>query len=227
MEKITLKGTKEQLQYLVVQNLALHQVMASKDIGEFYGQPVESYDESTTYKPFLRLYFEQDEKDIVGAKQKATAELSFTLMNKTSKNINKGDLDTLARKIKEVFGTSSKFLWKKGKKYCTYEDKENGYNLQIMALSVAEAKDVAQAIVSIQGHTYAVKNLTLHENQDEAAKYPDTPASVSILGDTYKEPHRRPRVDVRFAYATCHIWLKKKPVFLVDTIYKSSQSILR
>lgn len=226
-ERIILTGPDKLLRPVITQVMAQHQLLCNKDIGEFYGQSVEDFDEQQSYKPYVRLVFQQDENAVTGGKTPATAELSFKLMDLTSKTITNNNLNFLADKIKKVFGTGSKYLWKKGKKYCTYKDLEHGYNLQMLVLSVAEAKDLAKAVVSIQGHAYADKNLLLHEDQDESSNYPDNPPKISILGDTYSEPHQRPKIDVRFAYATCNIWLKKKPIYLVDTVHKSSHSLLR
>ena len=71
-------------------------------------------------------------------------------MDKDSESITKTDLTALANKIKQEFGVSNGYTCKKGKEYHNYTDKEKGDQLQILAFSESEAKQLINKVLNIK-----------------------------------------------------------------------------
>lgn len=59
-----------------------------------------------------------------------------------------------------------------------------------------------------------MKFLTRTENQAELERYPDTPQTKLILGETVTLARTRPKVDVRFTHADAVVHKLRQPTIL-------------
>ncbi|MGK7885709.1 MAG: hypothetical protein AB4057_13920 [Crocosphaera sp.] len=147
------------------------------------GMPKGSLDPIRKYKPQIYLYFKQDSDTVEDDYSPVDGRISFRLMDEDSESITKTKLTTLANKIKTEFGTGNGFTWKKGKEYYSYTDKEKGYQLQILAFSETEAKQVINKVLDIQGHSFQRKKFRKSVNDDPTNAYPIIPPNQNILGE--------------------------------------------
>lgn len=213
---IILKGQAKLLEPIITMLMAIYQILEAKDIGHIYGIPVEEYDRQHVYRPQVTLHFSQNPLETTGGTRPISGQVSFRLMNETSKSITVATVQALATKIKQVFGVGTPYKWSKGKELVNYYDLANGYYLKILCRNKTDGKDLITKILSIQSHTYEAKYLKLEKDEDELSNYPDIPPKINILGDAIQEPRKRPIADVRFTHAEVAIWAKGKPVVLVD-----------
>lgn len=209
---------------MITQVLAIHQMFEDKDIGTINVTPIDEPTKSKTYKPFVTIHFKEDEDRLTGKSGLNTGEVSFRLMNETSESITQVKINKIAEKIEQIFDTSNKYVWRKGKQYVTYRDLEQGYQFQILCPDKSEAKDLIKNVLLIQNHTYEPKNLKVHIDEDEASNYPSNPGTIRILGETVEKPKLRPSVSVRFTHATIQVWARRKPVTIVDTRKRSEKA---
>lgn len=179
-----------------------------------YGIPVASYNESFKYKPTITLYFKEDQEDVDPDYQPLRSQISFRLMDETETTVSKVELTALATKIKQEFGLSNGYKFKRGKTLCSYFDKEKGYQLRLFVFSETEGKEVINKILDIQSHSAEWENLTITTNDQESSAYPTIPPQKNILGKLERMPRKRPVGYVRFTHATCQLWGKTKPVTL-------------
>lgn len=226
-QSIVLQGTKLELMELIPQLMVFYQLIEAKDVGVINVLPIHERQkkERSVYRPRVTLHFQQDKVGNTKASDLETGDISFRLMDESSESISQAKINLLTSKIEQAFTTGNDFVWRKGKQHATYYDLEKGYQLQILCLSKAEAKDLVKAVLSIQNDIYLPKNLKMHLDEDESANYPSNPGTIKILGETVKKPEIRPTVNVRFTHATIKIWALRKPVILVDTRARASEQI--
>jgi hypothetical protein len=148
------------------------------------------------------------------------ARISYRLMNETSTSLTKTELTSLANRIKTEFGASNGYIWRKGKDMATYKDVENGYDFQLLVRSKTDAKELISKILDTNQDTPDWKFLQYKENDEPTSAYPTLPPAQVILGDSIREPRRRPIGEVRFLYAHCDIWGRGKPVILYDRSFR-------
>ncbi|PSF33636.1 hypothetical protein C7H19_19820 [Aphanothece hegewaldii CCALA 016] len=189
-------------------------------IEPWYGIPVDDYQQKVEFKPLVHLYFREDNSDVDVNYRPLRMQISFRLMNETSTTITKTELTTLATKIKTNFCTNHGRTFKKGKELYTYFDLEKGYQLKVYAFSETEAKTLIDQVLDLQSHTFDDKKFTSHLAKNASSKYPTIPPSALILGETKREPRKRPVGTVRFQYAIAQIWGRTKPVVLVDRSFR-------
>jgi len=182
----------------------------------FYGIPLDDLQASRKFKPQVTLYFKEDDDDVEENLRPMWGEISFRLMNESSTTITKTELNTLANKIKTVFGAANGYIWKKGRKLFSYTEKEKGYQLQLLCRDEATAKELINKVLNLQSHTPDWKFLKSNIADDENESFPYNPGNHTILGKSRKKPRQRPMVDVRFQYATVTIWGLNKPIALYD-----------
>lgn len=181
-----------------------------------YGMPTALFDELFSYRPLVTLYFREDAQDVDPDFQPLRVQISFRLMNETSKTISKAELTSLANKIKAEFGGATAYRWHKGKTCCFYNDKAEGYWLKVFAYSVSEGKEVIGKVLNLRNQTPDWSKLTINENDQAMSAYPTIPQTQVIAGETVRMPRKRPVGYVRFERATCQIHGKTKPVTLYD-----------
>lgn len=168
-------------------------------------------------KPKILLYFSEDITDVETGYDPVAGEISFRLMNEPETGImSQSEAVSYATKIKNTFGTGNGFVWRKGREMYNYTDWYKGYQLQVLAIGEAEAKEVISAALSIQSHTADWDNLSKSVAVNASTAYPAVPGMVTTVGKTVRLPRRRPVANVRFRYAQLHIHTLSRPVLLYD-----------
>ena len=89
--------------------------------------------------PKIVLYFEEDRAEVEEGYAPVKGTIGFRIMDKQA-DITKAELRTIATRIKTQFNTKEHQQWRKGKVMCSYTDWEQGYQLQLLCKTVAEAK---------------------------------------------------------------------------------------
>lgn len=213
-KKIILKGTTEDLKPIVTHLLAMNQMLESKDIGTIYGEPSHEFQARRRFKPQVELFFLEDEQDVVLGYRQVEGQIKFRIFNEEFDTISKAEATALGQKIKAVFGANGGYVWVKGKEMWSYTDWDKGYQLQLLCRSEAGARSLASAVLSIQNHTLEATKFQLTKNQDELTKYPYTPPTKTIMGESVRMPRYRPNVEVRFKYAALHVYGLPNPILL-------------
>ena len=162
-------------------------------------------DKIRSFKPIVTLYFVQSKLDVKEGFRPVDGRISFRLMNESSETLTKRKLETLARQIKKLFASSNGYIWKKGKFQYTYADWEKGYQLQILARTEAQAKEIVTQVLKIQSHVPEWKNFFISRNNKPNEAYPGTPETLTILGKKEKLARRRPVEEVKFVEASIKI----------------------
>ncbi len=168
------------------------------------------------HKPQILLYFQEDNEDIEPGYAPVTARISFRLMNYTSESITTAIATNYAMDIRSEFATNNGYVWRKGKEMWSYSNWEQGYQLQLLCRSEADAVALVQKVISIQNDTYQPEFMNVNKNQAESIAYPTNPGTDIILGESRKLARRRPIADVRFQYALMKIDKLPNPITLVD-----------
>lgn len=184
-----------------------------------YGLPYFDTQSEVTFKPQVKMHFLEDYNLAENSEKlpRATAEISFRLMNYNAQSINQAEAMTLATSIKEFFGVGAGFTWEKGTVKVVYHDPVHGYDFRLLAQSEGEAVRVIQKVLEVQGHTFdetLVGVSTTHKN------FPVVPPMVEVYGKSVRGKRKRPITTVRFRYAQLHVDGLPNPITLVDTTGK-------
>ena len=181
-----------------------------------YGLPIPGYQASRRFHPQIQLYFQEDHADIEEGYAPVTGEISFRLMNQTAESLSEAEVNQYALRVRSAFALGMGYIWKKGKLMCSYTDIEHGYKLQLLCRSKSDARDVIEKVLDIQNHTPNWKFLNVSENEETMERYPTIPGNQYILGKSRRKPRARPIANVRFKFASLHIWGLPNPITLID-----------
>jgi hypothetical protein len=205
--KVIIESTLEELSDRIEALTEEYQINQGKDIGTFYILPEQEVIERAARRPQILMLFKQPAKELTENFPRAVdSRVSFRLMEKTKQNITKQDLEFYAGRIKTLFGGDTPFIWERGKGLYTYLDQIKGYRLQVLAVSEQAAKKVMEQVLDVQSHSPDwTECFGIHTSPTPEEKYDDTPGRETILGESYKEPRRRPRVTMEFFKAEIHI----------------------
>jgi hypothetical protein len=187
-----------------------------------FGMPVADYEERVRYKPQVTLYFGQDDDSVPQGGSPSNAELSFRLINETPQTITESELNTLALRIKNEFGTANGYRWRKGKILCTYKNIDDGINSMVYAYSESEGTEVIRKICDAANRPFDNDYLTIHESR---RSWPSSAGTQVILGKSRKKPVQRPIVYVRFRRATVSIHGLPNPITLVGRRWDNSEPL--
>lgn len=179
-----------------------------------YGMPVIAFQELFHFHPQIRLLFLEDSTLVEDGYEHVKAEISFRLMDEKHTTITPAKAETLAKKVRSLFGNNGGFSWKKGKEKWTYFDVERGYQLRLLAWNEVEAKKVIEQVLDIQGHTPNWEAFLTVATKKRS--FPIVPGTHFIYGKQRRKPRDRPTAYVRFRYAELKIWGLFKDVTLVD-----------
>jgi len=204
----------------LAQVVALHQMLREKDIGEFYGEPIASFQARRKFKPQIVLHFLQPPADIKQNYPRLDGRISFRLMGEESTTITDQKMEAWARKIKNRFGGTTPLEWRRGKELWCYADWDKGYQLQLLVEAGQEAKRIVEQILDIQGHSPDWKNLFRNTNEQPFDRYDETPGSQLILGKMERRPRQRPLARLVFTYAELHLHGLPKPKVLYSVSSK-------
>jgi hypothetical protein len=190
-----------------------------------YSIPSLDFQDHVRFKPQITLFFSEDIEDVDPGYTRVTGEISVRLKESID-TLSNADVNTLATKIKTLFGTGKGFAWKKGKQLYAYVDTEKGYRLKILAPNESEAKKVIEQTLDIQSHSPDWDNLNQSVAVNPAQKYPTIPPKKTILGKSRKMPRRRPVATVYFRYALLHLYGLPNPIVLIDKSFKYDNPII-
>lgn len=153
-------------------------------------------------RPCIKLYFLQPIEEVVRGRRAAKMEITINIMDKTDLTISKADLVAYATRITEQFNLGGNpYKYKKGKNYYTYHDWANGYQLQLLSNTESEARQMLLKILAIKQSPLNEKYWKESRAVNPNVAYPNIEETVSIMGETYKKPLRRPSVNVSFRWA--------------------------
>jgi hypothetical protein len=167
-------------------------------------------------KPKITLYFLEDLEDVDTGYAPVDGQISIRLMDYTPATITEAIARTHATRIKSAFATGGGFVWRKGKKMCTYSDWDKGYQLQLLCRDVTEGRRVVEQVLDIQNDTPEWSYFNVNENAEPAEAFPTLPDRDRSFGEIRRQPRRRPTADVRFRVAQLHVIGVPEPVILVD-----------
>lgn len=194
---------------------------------DIYGSTIVSVDRTRRYKPKITLYFNNKGYNPNQKHSLVEGEISFRLMNESSTTITETQLKKYASKIKALFASPEKFIWKKGKTMATYTDWDKGYQLQLLVINEVEAKKIIEQVLDIQGHTPNWKYLNINKNSSSSERYPNKSEQQTILGKPRDGFKIRPIENVVFRYATINIHGLGRGINLVDTTFTRGNALIR
>lgn len=231
---IYLQGSPDELRPIIMQIIAMRQLIESKDVGTIYAYTNDLNSVRRKQKPKVTLYFLEDSNfnkkaapnKISEGRRRQEGIIRFRLMNETTQSFSKANGITLGNKIKEIFGSNGGFVWNKGKTMYSYADWDKGYQFQLLCKTKTEAKRIITAVHSLQNHTPDWKNFNTIENDEELIKYPENPGTHIVMGETMAIPKERPIVDVRFQYAYVTLDGVKEPITLYDHKNKRPKTLV-
>lgn len=201
-------------------------VRGGEDFGPpIYGIPVDEFQEQFKFRPQITLYFEQDYEGTPDHSAPVRARISFRLMNESSETITENELKRIGQKIKTEFGVNHGYRWRKGHIKAVYRDTQHGFDFRLLVFSEAEAREVIEKVLEIQGRAPDWDNLSLVESRQTFSSVAQT---KTILGKQRKLPVRRRIAYVRFRRATASIWGIPNDVLLYDaTGYRTAKALVK
>jgi hypothetical protein len=154
------------------------------NIAKVYGVPIEEFGEKVTYKPQVKLIFQEieiNQEDTPVRERKLVKRISFRLFGENiPKNID--DLASLRQKIIDSFSGVS-WLASKDKTF-TYRDVSKGYRFAVDAEREVFI-DLITKVLAIQGDTFEEKYVGIGE-----VNRPVIPPTANVLGRTVNLPFR-------------------------------------
>lgn len=182
---------------------------------DIFGIPIDSFESEIVYKPQIKLFFSEPWEDTEDDYGPGKGEITFRLSGETTDSMTMAKASTYATRINSIFATPP-FIWRKGVEKLVYKDPERGYNLSILCRTEADGKALIENILDIQSHTPDWSHLNVVSPQNATTRFPYNPGSKVIMGRSVRRRRQRPRIDVRFRYATLSVHGLPAPINLVD-----------
>ena len=179
-------------------------------------------------KPKVKLYFKQDPKELINSQSHESpdeGELSFRLMDESSKTLLPNRLKNLALKIKSKFAKPV-FKWKKGKNLLSYTDWDNGVQFQILCPNKTEGKKLVEQALDLIDLSPNWENANFIENLQPTKRYPKKRKKEIILGEQIELPERRKECTVIFRHAQIIIPGLPKPRYLIDLTGRKNNVVI-
>jgi hypothetical protein len=187
----------------------------NKNLGVFYGIPLQEYEESVRYKPQVLLYFSQDKQAVAKDYSPIEAKIRFRLNNETSHTMTEAKAKAIAQEIKLKFLENGKGItFTKGATIFTYKDKEHGLDLQLYCYQRSDAEELIKKCCDLRNTTYHPDRLTEHSPTQKSKNL--SMGNEVIYGKPQKKKRWRPTAKVRFRYAFLYVSGLKAPIPLVD-----------
>lgn len=207
---------------MICRLILYHVIIKGFGMPEIYAVPFTDINESVRYSPKVFLNFCQNYREVDADDRAVDGQISFRLMGQTNESISQSDINLLAQKIKNLFGSGGGFQWRKGKSMFTYSEPKKGYFMQLLVRDQAEGKRIVEQVLDIQNHTPDWQYANYKENLEPAQAFPANPPNRTLVGKSRKQYKRRPIVTVRFRNAQLNIQGLPNPIVLYDKsgIYK-------
>lgn len=209
---------------MIVRLFLYHIIIKGFGMTEIYAVPFTDINESVRYSPKVFLNFAQNYRDVDADERAVEGQVSFRLMGETNTSLSQSEVNTLAQKIRTLFGSGNGFTWRKGRAMFTYAEPKKGYFFQLLVADQAEGKRIVEQVLDVQGHTPDWRFANYKENLEPSQAYPSSPPNETIIGKSRKQYKRRPLVTVRFRNAQLHVQGLPNPIVLYDKsgIYKKA-----
>jgi len=203
-----------------------HSIIKTENL-DYYSVPYTLFNEGITFKPQIHLIFAQNFRDTVDQEAPVQSEIKIRWRSQTDTTISTSELNTLAQKIKTLFGTGNGFTWSRGKGMFSYSDKEKIYFFKLLVNNSAEGRRLVEQFMDIQSDTPDWKYSNYNINEEPLQAYPNNPLPKTILGKIRKQPRRRPVCNLRFRAALLHIQSFPNPIALYDKTGYYKNAILK
>ena len=187
-----------------------------------YTIPKADYDASFVYRPQVTCYFRQDLSAVPAGKVPVRSQISFRMMGETGESLREIEVERLAAAVRRELATAGGYRWTRGKIKVVYNDKPQGYFLQLLASTEAEGIQVIRKILDIQAHPYTDDYVSVATSKKE---FPATPPKRMILQKLRTVPRQRPTATVRFTHATLSVWGLPNDIVLVGYEYAHKNPI--
>lgn len=211
------------LQCLIRMMFFYFTVRRARDIqAPMYAIPTDTYQANVRFRPIVKLYFRQDLDAVPAGRRPVEAVISYRIRNEQYNTITEAELRSHALRIRTEFGTGARYVWTKGRLLVTYRDLENGINLQIYAVSKAEAIQVINKVLDCAQVPYDADRVVTHDSEED---FPANPGTHLVLGKSRPKPVRRPVANVRFQRATASIWGIPNDICLVDYPFRDKNPL--
>lgn len=197
-----------------------------EQVWDLFGGEIERKIAGTKYYPQIKLFFRESEFEIDPDFLPLTATISFRLPSETTDSFTKAEAQSWANKINLQFAKPTPYKWKKGKELYTYKDLMKGYNFQVYAFNLAEAKRVIRDVMSLKSDTLDETLLVKSGSTEPAQAYPTVPPKKRVLGELVQQPRNRAVGNVIFKYAQVSLTGRIKPFTLVDTTGEFSNALI-
>jgi hypothetical protein len=191
-----------------------------------YGIPIETHQESNSFKPQVELFFAQDSAAVPENVSAIRAEINFRLMEETEATIRPAEAERIARAIKrELANTHPTYTFTKGKHICWYPDKKRGNDFQVYASTPEEGEQVVKKILAIRDHPFEEDLFKVTSPKKNSVNNPS--GTRLVYGKQRKKPRWRPTANVRFRWASLKVHGEPEDIILVDTTGSFPDALLR
>lgn len=223
--KVILHGPDKLLRPVVTQIMALEQIIRESQ-GTIYGIPEETFKENVTLKPQIQLVFAQDTKDVPEGRRATAAIYNIKVHSGIPEASWETEVKQLATKVRSEFAASSPtYTWEKGKNIYWYRDPDYGHNFKIYANSEADSQPLIKKMLDLQGQPFRLEGLTSSSPKRESENNPT--GTILRFGKRRKKPRWRPRVIVRFRWATLIVPEINGDQMLVDTTGRHHDALIK
>jgi len=193
-----------------------HVIVKGFGMPEIYAVPYTDINESVRYSPKVFLNFTQNYRDVDPDDRAVEGQIAIRLRNESATTLTQVDVNTLAQKIKNLFGSANGFEWRKGRAMMTYTEPEKGYFMQLLIRDQSEGRRIVEQVLDIQNDTPDWKYSNYKENLEPTQAFPTNPPNKTIIGKSRKQYKRRQLVTVRFRNAQLHVQGLPNPIVLYD-----------
>jgi hypothetical protein len=191
-------------------------------VANVYSMPKADYDASFVYRPQVTCYFRQDLSAVAAGKVPVRSQISFRMMGETGETLRETEVERLAAAVRRELATAGGYRWTRGKLKVVYNDKLQGYFMQLLVSTEAEGIQVIRKILDIQNHTYESDYVSTATSKKD---FPATPPKRMILQKLRTVPRQRPTATVRFTHATLAVWGLPNDIVLVGHEYAHANPI--
>lgn len=176
-----------------------------------YGIPSSNLHETVIFKPQIALYWKETRES---AKKDGRYPTSARYTIRYRGDVStRAAVDKIRLKINSIFNKPSNHKFWKGRYKFSYKDKILGYEFIITARDKAEAKDVVNKLLEIQGDNPLVEKYLTKSESDRNWNERET---VRVDGQVHEKPKPRPVAQVKFWKAELKVHGMTRDILLTD-----------